>query len=140
MATDRAPVTLALRPNILAHLEELARVLGTTPNRIVESLVEREWSARTLVVTAEPPWQITDGAIEMAVPLLGARFDREMVLDALEAACIDADAAEREGRRKPSQRRDGRLQYRGPKPHRLTLVVESDASGRKSLVGVSRSG
>lgn len=140
MADDRkrVPVRLLVRPLIADYLEELASAAGTVPSRIVESLVEREYAARAAVMTEPCPWRITEGAIGDSMRIL-ARLGREATVEMLEAACVDASLAERGGRRRPTPRGDA-LQYRGPKPHRLTLTVGRDDDGRLALIRVSRSG
>lgn len=133
----RVPARMLLSPTIVGYLEELAAAAGTVPSRIVEVLVERGYAARAAVMTEPCPWRITESAIADARRLL-TRLDRDATIDMLEAACVDASLAEREGRRKPTPRGDT-LQYRGPKPHRLTLTV-ARGDGGLALIRVSRSG
>lgn len=135
-------VSVRLDEKVAALLDDLVDAYSSSRERVLTSLIEREYAARKAQLNAEPAWTITESAVTAAARFMGARAgDRERIRDVLETACVDAALAEREGRRKPSQRGDGTWQYRGPKPQRFTLIVEKPINGgRPSLVSVTRSG
>jgi predicted transcriptional regulator len=134
-------VSVRLDERVVSLLDDLVDAYSSTRERILTPLIEREYAARKAQLNTPAPWTITEEAITQASQITGGRAgDREQIRDVLETACVDAVLAEREGRRKPTQRRDGTWQYRGPKPQRFTLIVEKTVNGKNALIGVTRSG
>ena len=135
----RKPVTLNLRTYVAEHLDELARLTGSTPDQVVESAIEERYAKRAHLAAGECPWEITDQAKTDYLWIVGARATQESLAAAeevLRAAAIDAAQAELAGQRFPSVQ-EGVLRYRGPKPHRLSLHVEPGGEGaRPRLVKV----
>lgn len=73
----RKPVTLNLRTYVAEHLDELARLAGSTPDQVVESAIEERYAKRAHLAVDECPWEITDQAKTDYLWIVGARATQE---------------------------------------------------------------
>lgn len=138
--TEKPPVpkTYLLAPSVVEQLDELAYLAGVPPERVLATLVGDAHRERLKGSKAVCPWEITLGAKQDYLAIANRRESPETLdeaKDVLEMAAIDADRAEASGQRAPVRLHTGALRYRGPKPRRLTLIVQ-EHQGKKVLVAV----
>lgn len=117
---------------VFSHLSEIAVALATTPEQVLESLIEQAYTARRDLLEAHCPWIISRDAVRCYHRFAGA--DEVEAEAALESAAVDAVGAEASGRRRPVPLASGLLRYRGPGPRRLVLLVKPGSP--PVLVGV----